>query len=237
MTSYINHACNRNAMNAFIGDMTIVRATRDIPANSEVFFGYKKAVLNYDERQKNLQHWNFKCDCVICQDNRNTKKVTLNARYTLVASANKLLNRRFDESRAVKMQNIINKLEKTYAQPAHEVPRLGIWDLYLSLANMSTGKGKFKEAAGFALDALKALGFVVEGGSIPHSPGTPLIVKRWGLMVNEVIDCWAILSRAYHLAAPDLVAQADAYAKISYRMCVGEDETFDEQYGRILLSG
>ncbi|PGH18369.1 hypothetical protein AJ79_00435 [Helicocarpus griseus UAMH5409] len=38
IASYINHSCNSNARGAFIGDMMIVRATRDIAANTEITF-------------------------------------------------------------------------------------------------------------------------------------------------------------------------------------------------------
>lgn len=38
--SYINHSCCSNARRSFIGDMMIVRAAKDIPADSEVFFWY-----------------------------------------------------------------------------------------------------------------------------------------------------------------------------------------------------
>ncbi|KAK0506844.1 hypothetical protein JMJ35_010733 [Cladonia borealis] len=36
--SYINHSCYSNARRSFIGDIQIVRATRNIPAGSEIVF-------------------------------------------------------------------------------------------------------------------------------------------------------------------------------------------------------
>ena len=44
------------------------------------------------------------------------------------------------------------------------------------------------------------------------------------------IKCWMLLSNAYYLVAPDLETQAEEYARISYKICVCEDETFDETW-------
>jgi hypothetical protein len=66
-----------------------------------------------------------------------------------------------------------------------------------------------------------------------------VIVKEWGMMKQDVVDCWMFLREAYWLLlAPDLAAAAQGYAKTAYRIYVGEDETFDETYGdkRLALS-
>ena len=52
-------------------------------------------------------------------------------------------------------------------------------------------------------------------------------------MEDGLIKCWMLLSDAYHLVAPDLERQAEEYAKISYRICVSEDETFEETYSKL----
>lgn len=52
-------------------------------------------------------------------------------------------------------------------------------------------------------------------------------------MNDHLIDCWVHLANAYNLVAPDLAFQARGYAKLFYRICVGEDESFDEAYGAV----
>jgi hypothetical protein len=42
---YINHSCNPTCARSFIGDLMIVRVARDIPAETELTFGY----MNVDE--------------------------------------------------------------------------------------------------------------------------------------------------------------------------------------------
>lgn len=39
---------------------------------------------------------------------------------------------------------------------------------------------------------------------------------------------------AYQELAPELASQAEGYAKISYRICVGEDESFEQTYSSTL---
>jgi len=46
-----------------------------------------------------------------------------------------------------------------------------------------------------------------------------------------------LLSGANHLVAPVLEAQAEQYARISYKIRVSEDETFDKTYGKLANKG
>jgi hypothetical protein len=41
-----------------------------------------------------------------------------------------------------------------------------------------------------------------------------------------------LLSGTYYWVAPDLEMQAEQYARISYKICVGEEETFDEKFAK-----
>ncbi|KAJ6019633.1 hypothetical protein N7522_001700 [Penicillium canescens] len=42
-------------------------------------------------------------------------------------------------------------------------------------------------------------------------------------------------SGSYQTLAPGLEAQAEQYARISYRNCVGEEQSFDETYGKLSM--
>jgi hypothetical protein len=64
-------------------------------------------------------------------------------------------------------------------------------------------------------------------------PSTGLWSKRTAGTSLGLTDCWMLLSGAYHFVAPDLEVQAEEYARISYKICIGEDETFDETYGKL----
>ena len=233
MASYINHCCYSNARRAFIGDMMMVRATRELAPDTEISFWYHKPVTNgYAERQKKFQHWSFKCNCVMCEDERTTKKNVFAKRNRLSADLLKYFKstKRVD---AAKIETTLAAMTETYHRPAFEVPRLGLWDPQLALAKMYTLQKQPVKAIESAMRVLESLGYIIEGGNLPRTSGTPMMVKQWGLMVDHLIECWMLLSGAYHVVAPDLETQAEEYAKISYKICVGEDETFDETYGKL----
>ncbi|OQE24015.1 hypothetical protein PENFLA_c010G09886 [Penicillium flavigenum] len=203
MASYINHSCLSNARRSFIGDMMIVRASRDLPTNTELTFWYKSPMTrDPKESPVNLQHWGFKLF--------KTSKMNLR-----------------------KIEDTISSLASTYCRPASEVPRVALDSPYLSLAAIYASSRNLKKAVEFGLMSLESLGFVIKGGKIPHVSDTPLVVQKWGLMTDGVVGCWMILCSAYQELAPTLASQAEGYARLSYRICVGEDETFDQTYSRL----
>ena len=65
-TSYMNHACNGNAFQAFLGDMMIVRAVTPIAAGEEILICYKMIECTADDIGATFAHWRFRCRCVIC---------------------------------------------------------------------------------------------------------------------------------------------------------------------------
>ncbi|PYI07190.1 hypothetical protein BO78DRAFT_341620 [Aspergillus sclerotiicarbonarius CBS 121057] len=237
LASYINHSCDSNARRSFIGDMMVVRATRDLPANTEVTFWYKSP-LDRDTKAKHLdlQHWGFQCSCIICQDLHETGNGDLTKRRQLTADLVKAfqsLSRSRNQSAAMaKIEGTILTLEKTYRRPSSDVPRLGIWEACLSLAVGHATGSRPQKAIEYAFRTLQSLGYVIEGGQLPHTPGRMLIVKRWGLMMDSLVGCWMVLCRVYCDVAPDLADQAEGYARTTYRICVGEDETFEDTYSR-----
>jgi len=233
MASYINHCCNSNARRAFIGDMMIVRATRDLAPGTEITFWYQSPKTDgYDERQKKLQHWGFKCDCSMCQDEKLTKRSVLTKRESLRADALRIF-RSEKGANAAKIEVILARLADTYHRPTLEVPRLSIWDPLLVLAELYSYQQQPAKVINCALGVLTSLGYVIDGGNLPRISGMPMVVKIWGLMQSPLITCWMLLSHAYRLVAPDLEAQAEEYARISYMICMGEDETFEETKGKL----
>lgn len=139
------------------------------------------------------------------------------------------------DSNTAEIESTLTALEDTFTRPGTEMPRLCLWDPALALSCIYEAQKKPLKAIEWGLKALEALGYVIEGGSMSRtSSDAPLVVKKWGLMEDELVGGWIALSRAYRLVAPDLEAAARAYAKICYKICVGEDETFEETYVRAL---
>ncbi|KAK2800759.1 hypothetical protein FQN51_005899 [Onygenales sp. PD_10] len=229
LASYINHSCYSNAERSFIGDMMIVRASQDLAPNTEISFWYKSPLSQgIDNKQIDMSNWGFKCSCAICQDLQKTANGELATRKRLRAILVKESSSP-KSPKTAKFDSILSKLAETYQKPATEVPRIAISDPYLGLA-ISCMPNDPQKTCQYALKALESLGYIIEGGNIPHVPGTPLFVKQWGLMVATNVRCWMTLAAVYRVVAPDIAAQAEEYARITYRILVGEDETFEETY-------
>ncbi|KAJ5542819.1 hypothetical protein N7535_005243 [Penicillium sp. DV-2018c] len=229
MASYINHSCLSNARRSFIGDMMIVRASRDLPPNTEITSWYKSPLDPETEGLPvDLQHWGFKCVCMLCQDARRSSTILLSRRNRIPEDLRRLFKRPHTDLQ--KIEGTLSSLAGTYSRPASEVPQLALRSPYLTLAAIYASSGEFKKAVQFGLMSLQSLGFVIKGGDIPCVSDAPLLVEKWGLMADEVVGCWMILCGAYRELAPPLASQAEEYARVSYKICVGEDETFDQTY-------
>ncbi|KAL2050079.1 hypothetical protein ABVK25_009689 [Lepraria finkii] len=132
--SHINHSCYSNARRSFIGDTQIVRATRNIPAGSEIFFWYAipGPSHTYEKTQEKLQNWGFQCTC---QQSKKTKKNVSSKRLALLKDLEAVLGSQTgaDMPRA---ERILDAIEKTYSAPASGVPGLALWDPYLLLTHL-----------------------------------------------------------------------------------------------------
>ncbi len=231
--SYINHSCTSNARRAFIGDMLIARATRDLPANTEITWWYQPP--NSAERNKTLlRQWGFVCDCPLCEDEKSTSAAVLGKREVLTAGLRKQIaslrkggGKKETGVAVAKIDAALDALAATYTRPASEVPRLAVWAVMQNLLMAVVGLEQVPMArkVKLLLAMLRSLGYVIEGGV-----GGTLKVQQWGLMMDGVVECWAFLRDAYRLTAPELVVPAEGYARTAYRMVFGEDETFD-MYG------
>jgi hypothetical protein len=168
----------------------------------------------------------------MCQDEQTTKKSALAKRKRLHADLRKYF-RSGTRANIAKIESILAAMADTYRRSASEVPRLCLWNPQMALTQMYMLQKRPVKAIDSALRVLASLGYVIEGGNLPRVSGTPLVVNQWGLMEIRLIECWMLLSSAYHLVAPDLEIQAEQYARISYKICIGEDETFDETYGAL----
>lgn len=230
--SYINHSCQSNASRSFLGDMQIVRASRDIPAGTEIVFEYamQEPTETYDKFQERLANWGFKCTCITCEGNKKTRKAIVNKRLKLRSDLLSSMTKRKGMG-ASDFEHALAEIENTYLLPATTVPRLVLWDPYLLLARIHSLEKRFAHAITSAWKVLDSLGFVVKRENPTHMTSAFEIVQ-WGLVVDQVIETWVHLWVAYANLAPKLCTLCERYARTTYKICVGEDETFDEHYGR-----
>ncbi|XP_012526872.1 SET and MYND domain-containing protein 4 [Monomorium pharaonis] len=67
--SMMNHSCDPNIINSFLGQILITKATRDIAAGEEVFNCYGadfRRMLKKERQEKIESQYCFKCNCAAC---------------------------------------------------------------------------------------------------------------------------------------------------------------------------
>lgn len=221
--AYINHSCMKNCARTFIGDMMIVRATKDMLADTELGWCYADP-MNREKMKKSLSDsWGFKCDCEICQDDSKTPVELCAKRKELMAK--------------IKISNpsqIAAEMEKTYLSPSRDIPRLELSQIYLTLSCLHKQNGNIVQAGENALKALDALGFVIGGvnrNTCKSAGKGGLVVKQWGYAAEQLAECWETLWTVWSFISPDLAEKAREYWKLAYAMVrAGESDTFEQTY-------
>lgn len=224
--------------------MQIIRASQDLPPNTELLFPYRNPTAkdhDYEATQRDLEEYGFTCACELCLDAKATGKKTLKKREGLrtelsAAFATGTQQGGFDCSKVdlTRIERALTLLEKTYSKPALEVPRTGIWDPYLALTRMYAILGRCPNVIWSTLKILEMLGFSVRGIGFPVQKGEEriIVVQKWGLVVDYLVECWMMLWTAFAaLGDGERAEMARKLAVVSYKIVVGEDETFEESYG------
>lgn len=212
-----------NVHRAFIGDMMIIRAATDIPSNTELKIWY---LLPAPENQPmDFRHWGFECCCVMCTDIRSTEPRIL---WTRTRQRDQIAMAL--ESKSCEYAEIlIERLTETYSHPLEQVLRLGLWEPLTLIAAVYDSLKQHDEAREAVSRALAAVGFVIEGGV-----EGPLVVKKWGLAMDNLVVAWRILGKSLLKVAPERAMQAERYARMAYMISVGEEASFDATYGMSL---
>jgi SET domain len=227
--AYLNHCCTSTARRAFIGDMMVIRATRDMAIGTEITFWYHSPINNtVADLQKKLDHWGFVCDCAICEDSRATSTTVIAERKRLLKKAKQLFNTA-SAIQTNRIERVLEDLEKTYSKPADEAPRVQLWDLSLTLTQAYAKQGKPDKCLEWVAKALKSLGFILAGAS--SSPLAWFSVVKWGLVVDQLVVTFLQARDAFMaIGSLENSVRAEDYARLAYKIIIGEDSSFSVTY-------
>jgi len=236
--SYINHSCIGNCRRSFIGDMQIIRSTCDMPANTELFFPYlycHTQNTSYEDIQKALQGWKFTCSCDLCEYTKNADRKLVKKREELnrdleraFGGKEKIDHRKLDTA---KIERLLGAMEKAYDKGTNgkNVPKIALWGKYLALTRVYAMLGQPQKVVLGIAKTLEMRSFEVSGLTRPKEP---LVIGKWGLVTDSLVECWLLLWTSYVVLGQGEKAEAaKGLAIVSYRIIVGEDETFEEVYG------
>ncbi|KAK4693365.1 hypothetical protein P7C71_g4019, partial [Lecanoromycetidae sp. Uapishka_2] len=223
--SYINHSCYPLVRRSFIGDMMIFRAQADIPANTELKFGYISGMEPLEERQKILKKYGFECRCQICEAEEATSHKKLKRRDAITKDIIMLFEKEEPVSLHVYLDKL-NELDKTYKHPPKVEPRKAMITPTMNLLPEILRAERYNDAIDLVLNLLMWLGFEF------IMSATGLVVTRWGFMTDDIVMALADLCDAYRIAKPSFTANAERVAKKAYLIMCGEDESWEEEYGK-----
>ncbi|KAJ3956710.1 hypothetical protein N0V92_006722 [Colletotrichum tropicale] len=228
IASHINHSCLENCCRSFIGDVMIVRASRDMPAGTELVFCYQSIDVgdDYKATQKRFSRWGFTCECELCLDKKMTPKAVFMKRQALREDMLQALRGcKTSLAQELKALRLVRELDQSY--PSREgALRLGSWDGYLSLGKCSLARGKMREALERTVKALEATGFIFENTSMEDMrKGSKPAIKRWGELSSYTAGAFTSMSRAYAVLAPQLQKWAKDQARTAHVIHIGEGET------------
>ena len=208
--------------------MMIVRATGNLEPGTEITIGYDRAAsVSRKDFHDKLKHWGFACDCAICLDDRTTEASIFKRRDSLFDDLMLLHTsiRNQDNIPTDKCERLIKAMNETYARPADEVPRLLVWEWQQDLAIIYEEQNKWSESLEAVRQVLICLGFIVVGADA--SP-TRFAVIKWGHFMEPLHETFSIARTGFRaMGLPEDAEQADEYAKIAYKIAMGEDATYN----------
>lgn len=229
--SYINHSCIGNVSRSFIGDMMIIRAAKDLEADTELKFpcAISDEATNIEQKFKN---WGFVCSCARCEDIKSTKASVFVNRRNLQGQLRNLCDSFSDvyDIPTTEMERLLKALRETYTLPAEYVPRLSLWEPQLLLTRIYMGRANFTKGLDSVGDIFNSLGFIFAGldGTL-----TDFELTRWGQMVNHLVEVFLHARTGFsRLGLEKKSNQVEYYARLGYLVLVGEHASFDQTYPR-----
>lgn len=233
--SYANHACIGNAGRAFMGDMMIVRATKDIRAGDEILMGYVPPDALAAERTSQLSFYGFDCDCASCGAERQVPAAVLARREALAKAADEFVranrpsaSRPVPRARLQQANDLRAGLEATYSKSLYEgLPRFGCVaiDLWLCQVVDSPVDGIVS-----ATRLLQDLGYKIT------VKGSDLTIDRTnGVAILPTLHGAMYAAQAWEAADRGKVATGFVeFGKELYLTLFGEMDGFEEKFGNDL---
>lgn len=230
LASRLNHACISNCSNSFIGDMQIIRATRNLEAGSELFLEHRPPRCDdtYSEVQAELRScWGFTCTCELCQSLKETSDETHTHRDMLSSKLGDII-RKSNENYLVDATGIIKEIEGTY-KPGETALGVFIGCYYVG-EDMVDREYKLADCIKLVVQGLGALGFDIEAIIPDENRKASLKVRRWGYMHFETPWAFWLLFMAYKEVGPAACDAARRYVGLAYRAMFGAEERILEEF-------
>jgi len=233
--SSINHSCYFNARRSFIGDMIIVRASRDLKRDTVVTVAYHhNDGINNEAFQRKLEPYGFTCECAICLDSITSDPDILRIRKVVFENLHKIFTK--ISSHPISQLGLIGKvvwllnlLATGYTQPADKVPRILLAKGHYLLLRILISENMIIKSLERAKMLLVSLGFIISGAD---NSADDFKIIQWGIAVDYLVEVFISIRTAFgRLGFKTKFSQAHTYARTMFRIIVGEDDSFESVHG------
>jgi hypothetical protein len=224
-TSYINHSCLPNSVRTFLGDLLLLRATRDISAGEEINAQYITPELTFDARQQKYKGtWGFACDCRLCEVD---KKVGIDVEWQRMAlfdemrnSAQKLGTKPPTVTALKKLGKKVKELEALYSDDVYaHLPKLCLVHPTLFLTEAWRGLKNIDRMIDSAVKLLRYFGIKITVEDDKFN-----VIDNSGLVNVECVRALKYLAEGYTAKGqPEVASSITATAKIWFRIITGAD--------------
>ncbi|KAF1845584.1 SET domain-containing protein [Cucurbitaria berberidis CBS 394.84] len=228
-SSYINHACLPNSARTFIGDILLLRATRDIAKDEELTSQYVAPELMYEERQeKFMGTWGFACDCTLCAVDKTVGMKLEGERMAIFEDLKSVAQRVGSKPTVRVLKRFTRRLrdlealfvDNTYAK----LPRLCLVHPTLFLTEAWRTLKNVDKTIGSATNLLRYFGIIT---SVEEERFK--VLENSGLVNVETLRALKYMAEGYDCKGRTQVAgQIRKVASVWFRIITGADLGIDE---------
>ncbi|KAF9869303.1 TPR domain-containing protein [Colletotrichum karsti] len=234
-SAYANHACLPNCNRSFVGDMLIVRATVDIPKDTEITHIYLPPKAAYLLRAPQFRrNWGFDCSCVLCAGEQKSPLKQHQKRVSILAELQRAIKKknpaRFQPDATTRqIERLANKLAALHETEVYDelaLPRLMlVWPTMWLIEAWHTRK-QWAKVVKWGNEVFRNFGFVepVRGERLWMYRDTQAVTTF------EVIKALKLTAEAYTaLGKEELAGDCLDAARIGLTTMVGwvTDESFE----------
>ncbi|KAB5549606.1 hypothetical protein GE09DRAFT_1241242 [Coniochaeta sp. 2T2.1] len=232
--SYMNHSCVPNSMRAFLGDLLISRATRDIREGEELSQQYVPVKALCDVRQAQyLAGWGSTCQCALCEAESRGSREMLQKRKEVLGKIERACGKKtpdkgmIPESAIRDVERLTRTLEELHESEVYEgLPRLALVYPVNWLIEAYKGRKAHAKVVRYALRLLREFGFRAPVDEAAEWEPREIYGGEGGasLMTIHVVTALKSAGEAYRaLGREGLAARCGEAGRLGYKMVTGFD--------------
>jgi hypothetical protein len=208
LPSLLNHSCSPTAQWQCIGDIIVIRASKDVATGGELTLAYTPSERTYIHRNGHLSPYSFQCECWLCELDRQDGEENCVRREELISEIPSLLDRHLSASSLVPSMELHRlHIQATYSTTRGPI-RPALFNIHRHIAHVTWFKGDRSQLLYCAEECMKALEVVgitvvdcgvgrtskVNAGDLHLKSSLPIKTETLGEEPNGCIQILILLS-------------------------------------------